>query len=90
MMNLNKIVDTLNKEKEIYLRVKALPGSGRNEILEFMSDDTLKIAIKAQAEKGKANSELIKFFAKQINVSRDSIKIISGAGARIKLIKIKL
>lgn len=90
MIDLNKIVNTLNKEKEIYLRIKALPGSGKNEFLETMADETIKIAIKARAEKGQANAELIKFLSKSLGLRRDSIRIISGAGARIKLVKIKL
>lgn len=90
MPYLKKITDVLNKKGEVYLRIKALPGSGKSEFLEIMADDTIKIAVKSRPEKGQANTELIKFLAKEIGVSRDLVKIISGAGARIKLIKIKL
>ncbi len=90
MPYLKKITDVLNKKGEVYLRIKALPGSDKSEFLGIMADDTIKIAVKARAEKGQANIELIKFLAKETGVSRDSVKIISGAGARMKLIKIKI
>ncbi len=48
-----------------YLRIKVIPRSPKNEIVETMKDDsgeeTIKIRIKAPPEKGKANTELIKF-----------------------------
>ena len=47
-----------------------------------------KFDIAAPAVKGKANQELIKFLAKQLETVVGNIKIISGAGERIKLIKI--
>lgn len=74
--------------KEIYLRIKALPGSAKTGFLELMADETVKISIKGPAEKGKANQELVRFLAKEFGVSKDQVRIISGAGERLKLIKI--
>lgn len=75
-----------------YLRVKILPRSPKNEIIEVIEDEegekTIKIRIKAPPEKGKANAELIKFLSKTFNIKRDRISIISGKTDRIKLIKI--
>lgn len=90
MPYLKKVIAVLKEKGEVYLRIKALPGSGKSEFLEEMADNTIKIAVKARAEKGQANIELIKFLAKEVGVSRDAVKIISGAGARVKLIKIKI
>lgn len=73
---------------EAYLAVKAVPGSAKTEFREIMADDTYKIAVAAAPEKGKANTELIKFLACEFEVSKNQIMIISGAGERTKLIKI--
>ncbi len=73
---------------EIYLRVKVLPGSSKNEAREILEDGTIKIGIAATPEKNKANQELIKFLAKEFDIKKNNIKILSGKTERIKLIKI--
>jgi hypothetical protein len=82
--NINKT----SKNKAQIIRVKVRPGAGHSAIVGNMSDGTLKVDIKAQAENGKANRELISFLAKEFSVSSDMVKILSGAGDRLKLIKI--
>ncbi len=72
-----------------YLRIKVLPKSPKNEIVEIMDDETIKIRIKAVPEKGKANAELIKFISKELNVPKGNISIISGKTEQLKLIKVK-
>jgi hypothetical protein len=56
--------------------------------MEGDSGETIKINIAAAPEKGKANQELVHLLSKEFDVSRDSVKIISGAGDRVKLVKI--
>ncbi|MEA1962967.1 MAG: DUF167 domain-containing protein [Patescibacteria group bacterium] len=85
---LNKFIEKLNKNLELYLRLKINPGSAKSEVKNVMADDTIKINISAPAEKGKANKELIKFLSKQFEIDKNNIKIISGAGDRLKLVKI--
>lgn len=76
-----------------YLRIKVLPKSPKNEIVEIMEDEsgeqTIKIRIKAAPEKGKANIELIKFLSKEMQIDKSRISIISGKSEQLKLIKIK-
>jgi len=86
---LDEFKKELNKSNEIYLKVKVKPGSGNNEITEIMADETIKIDIAAKPVKNQANQELIKFLASEFKVSKDGVKIISGAKERVKLIKIK-
>ncbi|MCX6794532.1 MAG: DUF167 domain-containing protein [Candidatus Falkowbacteria bacterium] len=85
---LEKYIKNLADNKEIYLRIKVLAGAGKTGFVEEMEDGTLKIAVAAVPERGKANLELIKYLAKAFGVAKGDIKIISGAGARLKLIKI--
>jgi len=79
--------------KSGYLRIKVLPKSPKNEVVEILEDadgeKTIKIRIKAVPEKGKANAELIKFLSKELDVPRDKISIISGKTEQLKLVKIK-
>ena len=78
----------LNVKGEAYLAVKVIPGSAKSEFRELMADNTYKIAIAAAPEKGKANTELIKFLAREFKVEKNRFTIISGAGERTKLVKI--
>lgn len=87
---LSKYIKKLANNKEIYLRIKVLPQAGRTFFLEEMADQTLKIAIGASPEKGKANQELLSFLAREFSVSKNRVKIISGLTERTKLIKVQL
>jgi uncharacterized protein (TIGR00251 family) len=76
------------KNEDVYLRIKVCPGSRLTEFKEKMADETYKINIAAPAEKGKANQSLLKFLAVNLKIPKNKILIISGAGDRVKLIKI--
>jgi uncharacterized protein len=78
----------LNNKGEAYLAIKVMPGSAKTEFREIMADGTYKIAIAAAPEKGKANTELVKFLARELSVLKSRLIIISGAGERTKLVKI--
>lgn len=85
---LKKYIEKLANNKEIYLKVKVLPGAGQTAFMEPMADGTLKIAVAAAPEKGKANQELIKFLASELEVRKYQIKVVSGIADRTKLIKV--
>ena len=75
--------------KSGYLQVKVIPKSPKNEIVEILADNTVKIRIKAPPEKGRANAELLKFLSKELNLPLQNLSIISGKTEQRKLIKIK-
>ena len=54
-----------------------------------MDDESIKIDIAAVAEGGKANAELIRYLAKEFGVRKDQVLIVSGATARVKLVRIR-
>ena len=85
---LNDFKKNLKNNVEVYLRVKARPGAGKTEIKGVLDDETIKINIFAPPVKGKANKELINFLSKEFEVLKNNVKIISGAGERVKLVKI--
>jgi uncharacterized protein len=71
-----------------YIKVKVIPGAPKTEIKNTMADGTIKIAVAAAPEKGKANAALIKFLAEEFGVLKDEVVIISGASSRVKLVRI--
>ncbi|KKQ60755.1 MAG: hypothetical protein US81_C0013G0007 [Parcubacteria group bacterium GW2011_GWE2_38_18] len=88
---LTKFVEQFKEKGETYLRIKARPGANATEvrgIMEGEEGETIKIDVAAVPENGKANLELIKYLAKWFLVVKKNVKIVSGAGDKVKLIKI--
>lgn len=88
---LTSYVQQFNEKGEIYLRIKARPGASATEVKGIMTGEegeTIKIDVAAAPEQGKANQELIKYLAKWFMAGKNDVKIISGAGDKIKLVKI--
>ncbi len=85
---LQEYIEELANNKEIYFRVKVSPRAGHTCFLNKMSDGTIKIALEAAPEKGKANKALIDFLASEMRVRKYQIEIISGLGDKLKLIKV--
>ena len=69
------------------LKVKITPNAHKNQIIGWLNE-TLKIKIAAPPQKGKANKELIKFLAKEWNVSKTDIQIVRGFKSSIKILEI--
>ena len=61
----------------LILLVKVAPCSGVNKFV-LDKTGTLKIYLKSPAERGKANQELVALLAKELDVRRNEIEIISG------------
>ena len=69
------------------VEVVARPGSPRRGVLRKQTRG-LVIGLAAPAEKGKANEELIALVAELAGVARRDIRILRGASARIKTLRI--
>ncbi len=83
---LSKFKKQFHEKGEIYLRVKVRVGAAKTDVREILEDEIIKINISAPPVKGRANQELIKFLAREFEISRKNVKIISGAGERLKLV----
>lgn len=70
------------------LEVKVVPSSGKIGCI-IDKQQRLKCYLKAQAEEGKANYELVKFFAKMCGVTQRDVDIVSGLISRNKVLLIK-
>ena len=78
----------LQKKNPLYIKVKVIPKSPKNEITDIMADGTYKIRVAAPPTDGKANTELLKFLKKSFGLS--DATIISGQTDRVKLIKLTI
>ena len=71
----------------MFLHIKSKPGKKENQI-SVIADGTINVKIKAPANDGKANEELIRFFSEKLKISKSKIKIISGFSSPFKKIEI--
>jgi len=67
--------------------VKVSPGSKKTEVI-VLGDGSLKVQLKSQPKKGKANKELISVISIFLDLPESSLKIIRGATKRHKIIEI--
>ena len=70
------------------LHIKVIPSSSKDCIAGWL-EDTLKVKVKAPAEKGKANKAIIKVLEKNLDLPKGSIHITSGTASSRKVIEIK-
>lgn len=70
------------------LTVHVKPGAKTSEITEWLDENTLKMAIAALPEKGKANKEVIRVLAREFGLAPSLIEIVRGKTTRIKQIRI--
>ncbi|MCW8851269.1 MAG: DUF167 domain-containing protein [Gammaproteobacteria bacterium] len=69
------------------LQIKVIPSSSKDCIAGWL-EDTLKVKVKAPAEKGKANKAVIKTLEKTLELAKGSITISSGTTSTRKIIEI--
>jgi len=70
-----------------FLQVKVKPNA-RESTLEQEPAGTWLARLKAPPVDGKANAELIELVARRFGCARSDVSIKSGAGSRMKLVKI--
>lgn len=70
---------------KLFLTVKA--RSRKEEVIKI-NETHYKIFVKEPAEKGKANTEIIKVLASYLNISPSKILLISGLTSKEKVIEI--
>lgn len=70
------------------LPVRVIPRASRNEIVEILSDQTVKIRLTAPPVEGKANEELVKFLSDILGMPKSKIEIVAGMTGRDKLVSI--
>jgi hypothetical protein len=75
-------------KKGAALAIRVTPRASRNEIVEILSDGTVRIRLTAPPIEDKANQALIKFLSETLTVAPSRIEIVAGATGRDKLVSI--
>jgi uncharacterized protein (TIGR00251 family) len=70
------------------IQVKAKPGARVSQLEEPGADGIWRAQLKSPPVDGRANAELIALVAERFGVRKAEVEIRSGAGARLKLVKI--
>lgn len=69
------------------IKFRIIPNASKTEFAGEYGE-ALKVKLSSPPLEGKANSELVKFLSKALDVSKASIKIISGETSRDKTLEI--
>ncbi|MDR2101339.1 MAG: DUF167 domain-containing protein [Treponema sp.] len=73
----------------LLLDIKVLPGASKNEFTGIR-EGRLRVKIAAPPEDGKANGELIAFFARTLGCAKRELTLVRGEKSRIKTLGIPL
>lgn len=71
----------------IELPVKVVPASSRDCIAGWLGE-TLKVRVTAPAERGKANSAVVRILADALGVSTSSVRVVRGKTSPRKIVEI--
>jgi len=71
----------------IKLAIKVVPGSSREGIAAWLGE-TLKVRVRAPAERGKANAAVEKILAKSLGVPIDCVRVVAGMTSPRKVVEI--
>jgi uncharacterized protein len=76
----------------VVLSVRLTPKGGRDAIdgIEQLADgrSVLKVRVRAPASEGEANAALVKLMAKTLGVAPRDVRLVAGASARLKRVKV--
>jgi len=65
-----------------------VPGSSINQVVGWLGE-VLKVKVRAQPEKGKANAAVISLLAKHLDLPLSDLTVFSGHTSRTKIIEIR-
>lgn len=71
----------------LILDIKVVPASGKQDIILDKSG-LIKIFLKNKPENNKANTELIKFLSKKLDLTENNITLLSGKKGHKKKVKV--
>jgi uncharacterized protein YggU (UPF0235/DUF167 family) len=72
----------------VRLPVRVHPGARRDALEGRLADGTLKVAVSAPPEDGRANRAVETLRAAALKVKRSQVTVVRGAGSRAKLVEI--
>jgi uncharacterized protein len=69
------------------LRLRVAPGSARAGVVG-RHGEAWKVRVAAPAEAGRANDAVVRLLAEALSLPRASVKLVSGHGARDKIVEL--
>jgi uncharacterized protein YggU (UPF0235/DUF167 family) len=72
----------------MYIRVHALPGAKREELLKE-KEDVWRISVREPAEQNLANERIRTLVARELSVTLSAVRILTGHHAPTKLLSIE-
>lgn len=75
-------------KKGAALAVRVTPRASKNEIIEILSDGTVKVHLTAPPVEGKANEALVKFIAGILDVAPSRVEVVAGNTGRDKIVSV--
>lgn len=85
---LEDAIRRLRDEGTVTLAVRVRPGARETAVTGVLADGSFKMDVAGKPEDGEANVALVRFLAKAFGVPADAVRILAGAGARRKMVKI--
>ena len=70
------------------ITVRVTPGAGEDAVVGWHAE-ALRIRVRAQAERGKANDAVCRLIAKALGVRPSAVAVVRGATAREKILHIE-
>ena len=72
----------------VRITVQVVPRASKTEVVGAYGDDALRVRLNAPPVDGKANKELVRFFAEALGVPVRAVALVSGQTGRRKTLKI--
>ena len=76
------------KDGDVLIKVRAAPGSSRERVCG-LHGDSLKVAVAAPPEKGKANQAILRVLAAALGWKPSRLRLESGETSRDKWVRIE-
>ncbi|MBU0646470.1 DUF167 domain-containing protein [Patescibacteria group bacterium] len=70
------------------LTVHVKPRAKSNKVIAWLDRETVKVAVVAAPEKGRANEAVIKLLSQELKIAPSQIELIRGATTRMKQFEI--
>jgi len=71
------------------IRVRVHPGARRERIVKRVDDGSWRIEVHAPPEDGRANDAVVRLLADVLGVKRSDVRVVTGHGARGKVIEVE-
>ncbi|MHB1006951.1 MAG: DUF167 domain-containing protein [Chloroflexota bacterium] len=69
------------------LSIRLQPRASANEVVGW-EGDAIKVRLTAPPVEGKANKALVEFLAERLGLSKSAVAVITGHGARNKIVEV--